>query len=85
MFGARGRTEFLESLIKLAAVIAVAMMMPIDQKAPVLTAMDVDPGMLPQRVLDLSVKTIAAVMVATVTVAVADLAWRESCGGGTIG
>ncbi|HXE25871.1 MAG TPA: EscU/YscU/HrcU family type III secretion system export apparatus switch protein [Roseiarcus sp.] len=77
VFGARGWTEFLKSLVKLAAVIAVAMMMLIGQKAVLLTAMDADPGMLPQRVLDLAVKTIAAVMVATVAVAAADLAWSR--------
>src|SRR3984885_3986877 len=75
VFGARGWTEFLKSLIKLAAVIAVAML--IGQKAVLLPAMDVDPGMLPQRVLDLFVKTIAAVLVATVAVAAADLGWSR--------
>src|ERR1700734_753562 len=77
VFGARGWTEFLKSLIKLAAVIAVAIMMLIGQKVVLLTAMDVDPGMLPQRVLDLFVKTIAAVLVATVAVAAADLGWSR--------
>ncbi len=48
VFGARGWTEFLKSIIKLAAVIAVATMMLIGQKVVLLTAMDVDPGMLPQ-------------------------------------
>ena len=77
VFGARGWTEFLKSLIKLAAVIAVATLMLISQKVVLLTAMDVDPGMLPQRVLDLSVKAIAAVLVATIVVAAADLAWSR--------
>jgi flagellar biosynthetic protein FlhB len=58
VFGARGWTEFLKSLIKL-------------------TAVDIDPGLLPQRVLDLSVKTIATVLVATLSVAAADLAWSR--------
>src|ERR1700730_4637082 len=75
VFGARGWTEFLKSLIKLAAVIGVAMMMLIGQKVVLLTAMDIDPGLLPQRVLDLSVKTIAAVLVSTL--AAADLAWSR--------
>ena len=77
VFGARGWTEFLKSLIKLAAVIAVAVMMLIGQRVVLLTAMDVDPGLLPQRVLDLSVKSIAAVLVATVVVAAADLGWSR--------
>ncbi len=77
VFGARGWTEFAKSLIKLAAVIAVAMMMLVGQKAVLLMAMDVDPGTLPQRVLGLTIKTVAAVMVATVVVAAADLAWSR--------
>jgi flagellar biosynthesis protein FlhB len=77
LFGPRGWTEFSKSLIKLAAVIAVAAMMLVGQKAVLLTAMDVDPGMLPQRVLDLTVKSIAAVLVATLTVAAADLGWSR--------
>jgi flagellar biosynthetic protein FlhB len=77
ILGPRGWTEFLKSLIKLAAVIAVAATMLVGQKVVLLTAMDSDPGMLPRRVLDLSVKAIAAVLVATVTVAAADLAWSR--------
>jgi flagellar biosynthesis protein FlhB len=72
LLGARGWTEFLKSLIKLAAVIAVAATMLVGQKVVLLTAMDVDPGLLPQRVLDLCVKAIAAVLVATLAVAAAD-------------
>jgi flagellar biosynthetic protein FlhB len=77
MLGARGWTEFLKSLIKLTAVIAVATTMLVGQKVVLLTAMDHDPGMLSQRVLDLCVKAIAAVLVATVTVAAADLGWSR--------
>ena len=77
VFGARGWTEFLKSLIKLTAVIAVAIMMLIGQKVVLLTAMDIDPGLLPQHVLDLSVKTIATVLVATLAVAAADLGWSR--------
>ncbi len=77
MFGPRGWTEFLKSLIKLTAVITVATTMLAGQKAVLLTAMDNDPGVLPQRVLDLCAKAIAAVLVATLTVAAADLAWSR--------
>src|SRR5271156_4905776 len=77
VFGARGWTEFLKSVIKLAAVIAVAIMMLIGQKVVLLTAMDIDPGLLPQNVLDLSVKTNTAGLVSTLAVAAADLAWSR--------
>jgi flagellar biosynthesis protein FlhB len=77
MFGARGWTEFLKSLVKLSAVITVATTMLVGQKAVLLTAMDKDPAMLPQRVLDLCVRAIAAVLVATLIVAASDLAWSR--------
>ncbi len=77
MFGPRGWTEFFKSLIKLAAVVVVAAMMLVGQKAILLTAMDDDPGTTPQRALDLSIKSIAAVLVATLAVAVADIVWSR--------
>jgi flagellar biosynthetic protein FlhB len=77
LLGARGWTEFLKSLIKLAAVIAVASTLLVGQKVVLLSAMDVDPGVLPQRVLDLCVRAIGAVLVATLAVAAADLAWSR--------
>jgi flagellar biosynthesis protein FlhB len=77
IFGPRGWTEFLKSLIKLAAVAVVAATMLIGQKVVLLTAMDNDPGMLPQRAIDLAVKTISAVLVATLVVAAADVAWSR--------
>jgi flagellar biosynthetic protein FlhB len=83
LLGARGWTEFGKSLIKLAAVIAVAATMLVGQKVVLLTAMDVDPGVLPQRVLDLCVKAIAAVLVATLAVAAADSPGRGFSGGAT--
>jgi flagellar biosynthesis protein FlhB len=77
LLGARGWTELGKSLIKLAAVIAVAAAMLAGQKVVLLTAMDVDPGLLPQRVLDLCVQAIAAVLAATLVVAATDLAWSR--------
>jgi flagellar biosynthetic protein FlhB len=77
LFGVRGLVEFAKSLVKLTAVAAVAAMMLVGQKAALLTAMDVDPSMLPERILALVVKTAAAVLVATLAVASADLAWSR--------
>jgi flagellar biosynthesis protein FlhB len=77
LFGMRGLVEFAKSLVKLTAVAIIAAMMLMGQKAIFLTAMDVDPGMLPARILDLAVKTIAAVLAATLAVACADLVWSR--------
>jgi flagellar biosynthesis protein FlhB len=76
-FGERGAIEFAKCLVKLGAVIAVAGMMLIGQTALLLTAMDDDPGTLPERILALAVKTVAAVLVATLAVASADLVWSR--------
>lgn len=77
IFGPRGWTELFKSLIKVAAVVVVAAMMLVGQKDVLLTAMDDDPGTAPERALDLSVKTIAAVLVAALVVAAADLVWSR--------
>ncbi len=77
MFGMHGWTELLKSLVKLTAVIVVAAAMLVGQKTLLLSSVDADPGTLPQRILDLTVKTIAAVLVATLAVASADLVWSR--------
>ena len=77
MFGVRGGVEFAKSLIKLSAVAAVAGTMLLGQKAVLLTAMNDDPGALPERIHALAVKTIGAVLAATLAVASADLVWSR--------
>ena len=77
VFGMRGAVEFLKSLIKLAAVAAIAAAVLAGQKAVFMTATQVDPGTLPERILQLATKAIAAVLIAAVCVAGADLAWSR--------
>jgi flagellar biosynthetic protein FlhB len=77
IFGARGWAEFVKSAVKLAAVVAVATTMLAGQRIVLLTAMESDPGLAPQRALDLCAKAIAAVLIATLAVAAADLAWSR--------
>ena len=77
MFGARGLVEFAKSLIKLAAVGCVAGAMLLSERGLLLTAMDDDPGVLPERILALAAKTVAAALVATLAVASADLVWSR--------
>jgi len=76
-FGPRGLVEFAKNLIKIAAVGSVASMMLIGQKAVLVTAMEDDPGALPERILGLAVKTIAAALTAALVVASADLVWSR--------
>ncbi len=77
VFGPRGLVEFAKSLVKVTAVGCVASTMLVNQKAVLLTAMNDDPGTLPERILALAIRTIAAVLVATLVVASADLVWSR--------
>src|SRR5579871_5198551 len=77
LFGMRGAIEYFKSLLKLTAVAIVAGMMLYGEKAVLLTAVQDDPGALPERILALAVKTVAAVMVAALVVASADLVWSR--------
>ena len=77
VFGARGFVEFAKNLIKVGAVGCVAGMMLIGERVLLLTAMNNDPGTLPERILALSAKTIAAVLVAALAVASLDLVWSR--------
>jgi flagellar biosynthetic protein FlhB len=76
-FGPRGWTEFLKSLLKLSAVAVVVGIILSGQRYALVSAMFVDTGDLPQRLLSLCAKTITAVMLAVFIIAAADLAWSE--------
>ncbi len=78
VFGARGLVVFSKNLIKVAAVAMVVGITLTGERAVLLTAMEDDPGTLPERVLALAVRTIAAVLVATLAVASADLVWSRT-------
>ena len=76
-FGPRGWTEFLKSLLKLSAVAIVVGMILSGQRNALVSAMFVDAGDLPQRLLSLCVKTITSVLLAVAVIAAADLAWSR--------
>lgn len=77
VFGARGAVEFLKSLMKLGAVGTVAAIVLAGQKAVLLTAIATDPGTLPERILTLATKAIAALLIGGVCVAAGDIAWSR--------
>jgi flagellar biosynthesis protein FlhB len=77
LFGMRGGIEYGKSLIKLVAVVFATGMMLLGQKAVLLTAMQDDPGALPERIMGLAARTVSVVLVATLVVAAADLVWSR--------
>ena len=76
IFGLRGWTEFFKNLLKIAAV-GVVIGMILGGGAYAGDAMFEDVADLPQRAAQLCVDVVAAVLVATLVVAAADLAWAR--------
>ena len=77
IFGLRGWTEFLKSLLKIAAVGCIAGLILSSRRVLLETSMFDDVADLPQRALQLCLDVVAAVLVATLAVASADLAWAR--------
>jgi flagellar biosynthetic protein FlhB len=77
IFGLRGWTEFLKSLLKVFAVGVLVAMILSGERVLLETAMFDDVGDLPQRALKLCLDVVGAVLVATLVVASADLAWAR--------
>jgi flagellar biosynthetic protein FlhB len=79
IFGLRGWTEFFKNLLKVAAVGTVVGFTLSGRRQMLSTAMFEDVSDLPQRAAQLCVDVVAAVLVATLVVAAADLAWAIAC------
>jgi len=77
IFGLRGWTEFLKSLLKVFAVGVLVTLILSGQRLLLATSMFDDVADLPQRALKLCLDLIGAVLVATLVVASADLAWSR--------
>jgi flagellar biosynthetic protein FlhB len=77
IFGLRGWTEFFKNLLKIAAVGVVIGMILGGERLMLATSMFDDVADLPQRAVRLCVDVVAAVLVATLVVAAADLAWAR--------
>ena len=73
----RGLTEFVKSLIKLAAVGGVVALILSAQRAMLLSAMFADAADLPERLLWLCTRATAAVAICVLVLAGADLAWTR--------
>jgi flagellar biosynthesis protein FlhB len=77
IFGLRGWTEFLKSILKFGAVGAIVVMVLNSQKIALLNSMFYDVAGLPDRILDLAIRLVSAVVIATLVVASVDLVWAR--------
>ena len=77
IFGLRGLTEFLKSVVKLVAVGAIVAIVLNGQRLALINAMFVDVGDLPELILDGATRLVSAAVVATLVIAAADLVWSR--------
>ena len=77
IFGLRGLTEFLKSVLKFGAVGAIVAMVLSGQRLLLINAMFYDVGGMPERAMNLAIKLVSASVVATVIVAAADIVWAR--------
>jgi flagellar biosynthetic protein FlhB len=77
IFGLRGLTEFLKSVLKFGAVGAIVATVLNGQRILLVNSMFYDVGGLPERILNLALRLVAATVVATLVVAAADIVWAR--------
>jgi flagellar biosynthetic protein FlhB len=77
IFGLRGLTEFLKSLVKIVAVSSIVALVLNGQRLSVVNAMFVDLGDLPDIILNGAARLLAAVVAATMVIAAVDLVWSR--------
>lgn len=77
VFGPRGWTEFLKNVLKIGSVSAIAGAVLSGQKIELINAVFYDIGDLPDRILNLAIRVVSSIVVATLVVAAADLVWAR--------
>jgi flagellar biosynthetic protein FlhB len=77
VFGPRGWTEFLKSVLKFGAVCAIVAIVLSAQKLLIFNAMFYEVDDLPERILNFGVRIVSATVVATLVVAAADVVWAR--------
>jgi flagellar biosynthetic protein FlhB len=77
IFGLRGLTEFLKSLLKLGAVGAIVAMVLNGERVSLINTMFIDIGALPELILGAATRLVSAIVVATGLIAAADVVWAR--------
>ncbi|MBR0968563.1 flagellar biosynthesis protein FlhB [Bradyrhizobium diazoefficiens] len=77
LFGTQGLVEFGKSLFKLASVTAVVAFVLRSSEAKAFEAMYTDPVALPEMILNVSMRIVSAICIATIVLVAIDLAWAR--------
>jgi flagellar biosynthesis protein FlhB len=77
LFGSQGLVEFAKSLFKLAAVTIVVAFVLRSSEAKAFEAMYTDPVALPEMILNIAMRIVSAICIATIVLVAIDLAWAR--------
>ena len=77
IFGMQGQVEFLKSVVKFLSVTVVALLLLRSERTRAVNAMFVDPSQLPELILTLSIRLVAAVAIAIIVIVAGDLVWSR--------
>ena len=77
LFGTQGLVEFGKSLFKLASVTAVVAFVLRSSEAKAFEAMYTDPVALPEMILNIAMRIVSAICIATIVLVAIDLAWAR--------
>ena len=77
LFGTQGLVEFAKSLFKLAAVTIVVAFVLRSSEAKAFEAMYTDPVALPEMILNIAMRIVSAICIATIVLVAIDLAWAR--------
>jgi flagellar biosynthetic protein FlhB len=77
LFGSQGLVEFGKSLFKLTAVTSVVVVVLRSSEAKAFEAMYTDPVALPEMILNIAMRIVSAICIATIVLVAIDLAWAR--------
>jgi flagellar biosynthesis protein FlhB len=77
LFGAQGLVEFAKSLFKLVSVTVVVVVVLRSSEAKAFEAMYTDPVALPEMILNIAMRIVSAICIATIVLVAIDLAWAR--------
>lgn len=77
LFGSQGLVEFAKSLFKLVSVTAVVVFVLRSSEARAFEAMYTDPVALPEMILNIAMRIVSAICIATIVLVAIDLAWSR--------
>ncbi|GAB6844612.1 flagellar biosynthetic protein FlhB [Methylorubrum rhodinum] len=77
IFGLQGQVEFLKSVVKFLSVTVVALLLLRSERTRAVNAMFVDPSQLPELILTVSIRLVAAVAIAIIVIVAGDLVWSR--------